>query len=572
MREVLRRFRRFFAYAALFSFVVNVLLLAPVLYMLQVFDRVIASRSVETLVLLSVAVAIALAIMMALEFARAQLLAAAGVAIDRMLGPAVLEGLLRGAARLGGADYLHGMRDVASLRAFLSGPGIFAIFDAPWLPLFLILIYLFHPVLGVTAMLGALVLVSLALTNERLTRKPIEALQTDSRRVGRYIDSAVHNAEVISALGMGRSIASRWDKLNLEVLRGQRETSRTAGMMGGATRFARQVLQTAMLGVGAYLVIEQRVTPGVMIAATIILGRALAPVEMMIAGWKQLVEARAAYRRLDELLGREPAPQSGIELPPPQGAVAVERVVFTAPGLERPIIKGVSFQLRPGEALAILGPSAAGKSTLARLLVGVWRPTAGVVRLDGADVSQWPHEQLGPHIGYLPQDVELFAGTVAENIARLGEVASDAVIDAAVRANVHETILRLPQGYDTPIGEGGSALSAGQRQRIALARALYGAPRLVVLDEPNANLDGEGELALVRAMQGLREAGATQVIITHRPSLLTAVDTVLVLQDGAVQQFGPRDEVLLRLRRAMGTGPLRAVDAGPAAGAVKGVS
>jgi ATP-binding cassette subfamily C exporter for protease/lipase/ATP-binding cassette subfamily C protein EexD len=489
-----------------------------------------------------------------------------------MLGPTVLEGLLRSAARMGGADYLHGMRDVASLRAFLSGPGIFAIFDAPWLPLFLILIYLFHPVLGATATLGGLVLVGLALANERLTRKPIEALQTDSRRSGRYIDSAVHNAEVISALGMGGSIASRWEKLNLEVLRGQRGTSRMAGMMGGATRFARQVLQTAMLGVGAYLVIEQHVTPGVMIAATIILGRALAPVEMLIAGWKQLVEARAAYRRLDELLGREPAPRSGIELPSPQGALSVERVVFAAPGLEQPIIKGVSFQLRRGEALAILGPSAAGKSTLARLLVGVWRPTAGAVRLDGADVSQWPHEQLGPHIGYLPQDVELFAGTVAENIARLGEVANDAVIDAAMRANAHETILRLPQGYDTPIGEGGSALSAGQRQRIALARALYRAPRFVVLDEPNSNLDGEGELALVRAMQGLKEAGATQVIVTHRPSLLAAVDTVLVLQEGAVQQFGPRDEVLLGLRRAMGAGPLRAVDAGPAAGTAKGVS
>jgi ATP-binding cassette subfamily C exporter for protease/lipase/ATP-binding cassette subfamily C protein EexD len=505
---------------------------------------------------------VALAVMMLLELARARLLAAAGLGMDRMLGPTVLGGLLRRATRLGGAEYLYGMRDVASLRAFLSGAGIFAIFDAPWLPLFLILIFLFHPVLGVTATVGATILVGLALANEKLTRKPIEDMQVNSRRAGHYIDSGVRNAEVVAALGMGSAVTARWEKLNVEVLGRQRETSRIAGVIGGLTRFVRQGLQVVMLGLGAYLVIEQQLTPGIMMAATIILGRALQPVEMMISGWKQLVEARAAYLRLDALLGRGATAGSPVALPAPKGAVAVERVLFAAKGAEKPIIKGVSFQLRAGEALAILGPSGAGKSTLARLLIGVWKPVAGTVRLDGADVSEWPREQLGPHIGYLPQDVELFAGTVAENIARMGEIDGEAVIDAAKRANAHEMILRLPHGYDTPVGESGTALSGGQRQRIALARALYGAPQFVVLDEPNANLDGEGELALVRTMQALKEAAVTQVIVTHRPSLLAAVDTVLVLQDGLAQHFGPRNEVLPRLSRPGGAGPLRAVDGG----------
>jgi len=562
MREFVARFRPLFVYAAGFSFVINLLLLVPSLYMLQVFDRVISSRSPETLVLLTLATAFALFIMMLLEFVRARLLAAAGLAIEKSLGPTVLEGLLKSATRLGGADYIHGLRDVAALRAFLAGPGIFSIFDSPWLPAYLAVIYLFHPLLGVTATIGAAILVGLAIANERLTRRPIEEMQAESRNAGRFIDAGLRNAEVVSALGIAGRVTQHWERRNDRVLNQQHRTSRVAGIVGGATKFFRQFLQIAMLGVGAYLVIAQNVTPGIMIAGTIILGRALAPVEQMIAGWKSLVEARAAYRRLQALLEREQSQAvSATDLPSPTGAIEVERLVFGARTAERPIIKGISFSVSPGEALAIIGPSASGKSTLARLLIGAWKALSGAVRLDGADISQWPRDRIGPFIGYLPQDVELFSGTVADNIARLGPADGDAVVNAAHRANAHEMILRLPQGYDTQIGEGGSALSAGQRQRIALARAVFGTPRLVVLDEPNANLDGEGELALVKTMQELKAEGVTQVLITHRPTLIGHADKVLVLQDGQIQYFGATSEVMKKLgKRRLPRGPLYAVD------------
>jgi len=327
------------------------------------------------------------------------------------------------------------------------------------------------------------------------------------------------------------------------------QASAVGGQFSGWTKFARQFIQMAMLGAGAWLVIDQHVSAGVMIASTILLGRALAPVEMLVAGWRSLVEARAAWLRLDELLTSNPPAEPGTELPAPAGKLGVERVVFGLQGHDRPIIRGVSFSLAPGESLGIIGPSASGKSTLARLIVGVWKPVAGVVRLDGADVATWPRDKLAPHIGYLPQAVELFAGTVAENIARLGEADPAEVIRAAQRAHVHELILRLPKGYDSEIGEGGQALSPGQRQRIALARALYGNPRFIVLDEPNANLDHDGDQALMRTLNRLREDGVTVVIIAHRPSVLASVDKLLVLRDGAVEVFGPRNEIMTRVTR-----------------------
>jgi PrtD family type I secretion system ABC transporter len=344
------------------------------------------------------------------------------------------------------------------------------------------------------------------------------------------------------------NLSRGWRALSRGVLALQLKATRTGSLFTSMTRFLRQALQIAMLGAGAYLVIELVSTPGVMIAATILLGRALAPVESAIAGWKGLVDARAAYARLDKSLAEAPAEDAGTALPAPVGAVSVERAVFGFVGQDRPVIKGVSFALEPGETLAIVGPSAAGKSTLARLLVGLWKPVAGAVRLDGADVSSWPRARLGPYIGYLPQDVELFAGTVSENIARLGEVNSEAVIDAAQRANAHEMILRLPQGYDTPIGEGGAFLSGGQRQRVALARTLYGGPRYVVLDEPNSNLDNEGEIALLEAIRKLKSEGVTVIVVTHRTTLLAAMDKVMLLRDGVVERFGLAAEILAPLR------------------------
>ncbi len=551
MRDLVGGIRRYFIYAGLFSLAINALLLVPAIYMLQVFDRVLSSRSEETLVMLSVGALIALALMAALDVLRAKLLAACGVVLDRELGPQVLERVLAQTSRLSGAEYLNGLRDVAALRNFLVGAGVIALFDAPWLPLFLILIYLFHPVLGAVALAGAVLMVVLAILNERLTRAPLEQVLAAGRRAGRFVDAAAGSAETVSALGMQQAVTRRWQSLNEAALGEQAQASSVGATFAGLTKFTRQFIQMAMLGAGAYLVIAQNLSAGVMIASTIILGRALAPVETLVAGWRHLVETRAAWQRLQKLFAALAPVQAGTTLPAPRGELAVERVVYGFAGVERPALRGVSFGLKAGQSLGVIGPTAAGKSTLARLIVGVWKPAAGAVRLDGADVATWPREQLGPYVGYVPQAVALFAGTVAANIARLGEPDAGAVIQAAQRAHAHEMILRLPKGYDTEVGDAGAALSPGQRQRVALARALYGEPRLVVLDEPNANLDAEGEEALVRTLNDLKQSGVTVVVVAHRPSLLANVDMLLVLKDGVAEMFGPRAEVIARVTRSM---------------------
>ena len=550
MRDLVSRLTPLFLYAALFSLAINLLLLAPPLYMLQVFDRVLSSRSEETLIVLSCAALIALLAMALLDVLRARLLAVAGAVLDRRVGPRVLEGLLGQAARLSGTGHLHALRDVGTLRAFFSGPGLAALFDAPWLPLFLALIFLFHPLLGAIALAGSLAMLVLALLNEKLTRRPLERTQAQARQAGRFIDVAARHAELVEALGMLPAVTRRWSALNEAALQEHCRASGVGAGFSGFTKFARQLIQIAMLAAGAHLVLSQQVTAGIMIAATILLGRALAPVEALVGGWRSLVEARAAWRRLQALFAANPPIEPPTELPVPAGAVRVEQLGFRFPGAERIILRSVSFGLEAGEALGVIGPSGSGKSTLARLLIGLWKPASGTVRLDGADVAAWPRERLGPHLGYLPQDVALFAGTVAQNIARLSEADAAEVVRAAQRAHVHELVLRLPKGYDTEIGEGGEALSPGQRQRIALARALYGAPRLVVLDEPNASLDHEGDEALLRALQQLKRERVTVVIVAHRPSLLRGVDKLLVLQEGTVQAFGARAEVLARLTRA----------------------
>ena len=539
--------RPYLLFAGLFSFAINLLLLASPLYMLQVFDRVLTSRSNETLVLLTLGTAIALLSMAALDVVRSWLLAALGRALDRMVGPKVLDGLLGEAARLGTRDHAHALRDVHALRTFLSGAGVLALFDAPWLPVFVLVIFLFHPLMGALALVGALAMLTLAFFNERRTREPMERAQIEGRHAARWIDTTLRNAEVVRALGMLPSVTRRWSALNETALRAQADATRSGAALSGTSRFMRQFIQTAMLALGAYIVVDQQVSSGVMIAATILLGRALSPVEQLVSGWRGLVEARAAWRRLQKLFDERPAETEPTALPAPKGQVSAEKVVFGIRGVERPIIRGVSFSISAGEMLGIVGPSASGKSSLVRLIVGVWRPHSGAVRLDGADVALWPRESLGPYIGYLPQDVELFGGTVSENIARLGEPDSDQVILAAQRAHVHDLILRLPKGYDTQLGEGAVALSPGQRQRIALARALYGDPRLVVLDEPNANLDHEGDQALRATLRRLKEEGITTIVVVHHPSLLTNADKVLVLREGALDAFGPRDEILPRV-------------------------
>lgn len=545
MNEVKASLRPYLAFAGLFSLVINLLLLAPPLYMLQVFDRVLTSHSNETLVFLTVGVALALGTMAGLDMIRAQLLAAGGAALDAALGKRVLDRVLGEAARKGVAENAHALRDAHCVRAYFSGAGILALFDLPWLPAFLLVIFLFHPLMGAFACGGAVVMLSLAALNERLTRRSLERAQGEARRAAAFIDTSARNAEVVAALGMLDAVTRRWSSLNEAASSRQIQAARAGARISGLTRLARQLIQTGMLALGAYIVVDQQVSTGVMMAATILLSRALAPVEQLVAGWRNLVEARAAWRRLTELL-RESDPESATSLPAPAGKLGAENIVFGFRGAERPILRGVSFAIAPAESLGIIGPSASGKSTLARLIVGIWRPVAGHMRLDGADVASWPRADLGRHIGYLPQDVQLFPGTVAQNIARLGEPDDGQVVRAAMRAQVHELVLRLPKGYDSDVSSG---LSPGQRQRIGLARALYGDPRLVVLDEPNANLDSEGDDALLRSLRGLKEEGVTVLMIAHRPSLLGGVDKLLVLREGSVEMVGPRAEVMARITR-----------------------
>jgi PrtD family type I secretion system ABC transporter len=544
LRAFVARFRPYFVSAAFFSLLVNMLMLVPALFMLQVFDRVVTSRSTETLIMLLAIAVGALLFMALLDVVRARLLTAAAVSLEKHLGPRVLADMIRSNADPNGAQNLNGLRDLNALRVFLTGAGILALFDSPWVPVYVLIIYLFHPVLGWVAIGGALLMFGFAILNEKLSRRPLETMQLESRKAGRFADQSIANAEVARALGMSNNLAHGWEGFSHRGLEKQLQASRTGTILTSTTRGTRQLLQVIMLATGAWLVIHQEATTGVMIAATILLGRALAPVEMAIAGWKGLVEARSAYSRLDEMLAAEPQEEAVTELPTPKGDLSVERVVFGFKGQDRPVIKQISLSLSAGESLAIVGPSAAGKSTLARLIVGIWKPAAGTVRLDGADIAAWPRTRLGPYIGYLPQNVELFAGTVSENIARMGEVDSAAVINASKRAGAHEMILRLPMGYDTFIGEGGAFLSGGQRQRVALARALYGKPCLVILDEPNANLDIEGEAALIKAIERMKADRITLLIITHRGKLLSTVDKILLLRDGMIEKSGPASEIL----------------------------
>lgn len=547
LRHFFLIFRGYFLNAGLFSVFINLLLLVPSLYMLQVFDRVLSSRSNETLFMLTLVAVALLLLMWLLDYLRGVLLQAAGSALDRLLGERVIANLIEHARRPDRVAHLHGLRDVAVLRGFLSGNSMIALFDAPWIVFFVVVIFLFHPLLGAVASAGMLILFALAWVNEKLNREPLEKIQVDSRLASQFIDQGLNNADVLNALGMRDAFVAKWKLLNTPVIDGTVSTAKAMGLINSSSKFVRQLIQVAMMGAGAYLVIDTHVTPGVMIASTIILGRALAPVESLIGNWNQLVLARAAFGRLRALFAPYETEIPQTRLPLPQGRLSVEGVRLAGRTPDQPIIRHVSFELAVGESLAIVGPSASGKSSLARLLVGVWSPSFGHIRLDGADVGTLDHRELGPHLGYLPQDVELFPGTIGENIARLGEVDSAAVVAAARRAHVHELILRLPQGYDTRIGNGGYVLSGGQMQRIALARALYGDPCLVVLDEPNANLDAEGEMNLLKVLAELKAQKVTVVMVTHKPSLLGGLDKVLVMKEGQIESFGPCEQVLARI-------------------------
>ena len=548
MREAVSSLRPYFVRAAWFSVIASVLVLAPSGYMLEVYGRVVNSRNHMTLIMLTVAVLGAYVLMEMLEWARSEVMREASVALDekmtaRLFG-AIFDANLR---RIPGGTQ-QPMNDFRTVRDFLYSPACLAVMEAPVALVMMVLLFLISPVLGWSAVVFGVLQALVAWLNERSTKPPLMAANRSAIAAQQYADGTLRNAEVIESMGMLRAIQQRWQQRQNAALALQGEASDRATDVAALTRFVRMAAQSGVLGLGALLVIEHQMTPGGMIAASILLGRALAPVDAVIGHWRSLVQARGAYSRLDELLRAHPEPEPRTALPRPQGFVTVENLVAGPPGARAPVLKGIKFGATAGMLVAIIGPSASGKSTLARALVGVWPPLSGTVRLDGADVAQWSKDELGPWLGYLPQDVELFEGTVAENIARFGPPDATRTVAAAQRAGVHDMILRLPQGYETPIGEGGMALSGGQRQRIGLARAMYGDPALVVLDEPNANLDEAGDAALVGALRVMKEEKRTVFVVTHRMNLLAEADAILVLTNGTIQAYGPRDAVLDTLR------------------------
>jgi ATP-binding cassette subfamily C protein len=557
LRYALWSCRSAFLGTAAFSAIINVLMLTGAVFMLEVYDRVLPSRSVATLVALCMIAGILFTALGLLDVLRSRLLARAGSTIDEILAARVFDVVVRLPVRAGNrGDGLQPLRDVDTIRSFLSGQGPTALFDLPWLPFYLAIVYGFHPMLGITALIGAIALISLTLLTEALARKPTRDATTHAITRTGLAQTCLRNAEVLAGMGFASRVAELWRSSSDRALTSQQRAVDIAGGLGAIARVLRMILQSAVLAVGAYLVIIQQASAGIIIAGAILAARALAPVDIAIANWRAFIAARQSWERLGHLLAKLPRQPKPMPLPAPFTKLQVENLIVVPPGEQKVVIRDVGFALNPGQGLGIIGPSGAGKSSLARVLVGAWLPVAGRVRLDGAALDQWAPEALGKHIGYLPQDVELFAGSIAQNIARFDPNAnSEAIIKAARSADVHELIVNLPNGYDTEIGDGGTTLSAGQRQRVALARALYGDPFLVVLDEPDASLDQDGEQALQKAILGVRARGGIVVVVSHRQIVLGGIDLLLALQQGRPLAAGPKELVLQRLAR-------------PAAGAV----
>lgn len=541
-----------------FTALINVLMLVPSIYMLQVYDRVLTSQNPTTLWMLTLMVVGFFFYMGVLEAVRSFIVIRVGYRLEQRFNLTLYRAAFERNLRQGDGAAGQALNDMTQVRQFVTGPALFAFFDAPWFPVYLAVIFLFNVWLGVLASAGALLLVLLAVLNERLTQRPLAEASGLQQQSSSLAASQLLNAESIQAMGMLGVLRQRWFALHSRFLTLQNQASDTSAVITATSKALRLCLQSLVLGLGALLVIEGQMTPGMMIAGSILMGRVLAPIDQLIAVWKQWSGAQLAYRRLDALLREHPEPPAPMPLPTPLGQLTVEQVSAGPPGRQQATLQQVSFALAPGEVLGVLGASGSGKSTLARLLVGVWQPLAGHVRLDGAELRQWDREALGPHIGYLPQSIELLRGSIAENIARFGELDGLKVVEAARLAGVHELILRLPHGYDTRLGEGGADLSGGQKQRIALARALYGHPCLVVLDEPNSNLDSLGEAALANALVQLKALGRSVVLVTHRSAALGQADKLLVMNEGRMQVFGPAREVLQALGQGAVHRPLQA--------------
>jgi PrtD family type I secretion system ABC transporter len=551
MDGVRREARSAILVVAALSFGIGLLAFVPSIYSLQVYDRVMTSRNLVTLGMISGIVLVLFVASALIDHFRSQVLVQLGLRIDRMLAAPTFNTTLDASVRARGPQHVQALRDVDTLRETLSGNLVPTLLDAPWTPVFLVVCYLFHPLIGHVALGGAVILFVIALLNDRLTKAPLVQAQLISIQALDRLSASLRNSEAIRGLGMGPAVMRHWSTLHERSLAHAVSAGERGGSLVAGSKFLRQAVQTAVMGVGAYLVVRQEVSGGVLFASSLMMGRALAPVESLVGQWKGLVSARLAWARLSRLHSEASSEPERMALPEPIGHVSVENLTLVAPGTRNAVVKGVSFQLRPGEVVAVVGATGSGKSSLARALVGAWGPAQGCVRIDGNDLRHYPVDQIGRHIGYLPQDVELLAGTVRENIARFRDDASDdAVHQAALVAHAHGMIQRFPEGYATPVGEDGVGLSGGQRQRVGLARALFGNPAIVVLDEPNANLDGEGDKALSDAIVALRRSNRTVVVVTHKQNLLAVADRVIVMQDGMVRTIGTPEEIL-NLGRAM---------------------
>ena len=542
-------FRREFAVAGIFSMVANLLMLVPTIYMLQIYDRVMVSQSTGTLLVVSLITLFCFGVLTFSEWSRTRLLVRSGVRLDEMLSKRLFHASYEAYLNPAIANPSRSFNDLTEVRQFLTGNGIFAFFDAPWVPIYVAVLFMLHPWLGVMALFFGAVQCVLAWWGSNAT-KPTQATASKAQQeVNGYLQSKFRNAEVVESMGMVGNLYRRWSLRNANAMGESLNAQAVAGRVVAWSKFVRYTQQSLALGGGALLVIQGELSPGAMIAANVLTTRALAPIDLMVGTWSGFLSARDAFGRLRDLLEAHPLRNLKTMNVVPQGDMVVKEVVASAPGREAPILKGVSALFPKGTVTVVLGASGSGKSTFARVLLGIWPHSSGEVLLDGHSVRNWDRMELGPHIGYLPQDIELFDGSIAENIARAGRVDSDKVIAAATASGLHAMILRFPKGYDTPMGEAGGLLSGGQRQRIGLARALYGEPALVVLDEPNANLDDEGENALVRAVQGLKAQGKTVVLISHRPGIVSVADRLLILHEGGVQASGPRDGVLAALQK-----------------------
>ncbi|ANT52710.1 type I secretion system ATPase [Mesorhizobium amorphae CCNWGS0123] len=547
VKDALLACRHYFLIAAGFSLAINLLYLASPLYMLQIYDRVVTSGSATTLVMLTIALLAAFLALAGLDLMRATILTRASVRLDRLLSAKIVAASVETAQS--GSSQSQPVRDFDTFRQVITGMGINALFDLPWSPIYIAIIFLLHPWLGFFALGSSLLLIAMAVINEYLVRAPLKQANDLATANYNFTEMSLRNSEVIRAMGMIDGLIRRWGRDRSLALRRQTQASDRAALMSGVIRFLRLTMQSLILGLGAYLVIERQTTAGSMFAASILLGKGLQPVEQIVGLWRNLVLARAALTRVHKLIDGGAQSERSFNLPKPTGKISVEQVSFAIPSQQKVLLRDVSFRLEAGEALGIVGPSGAGKSTLARHLAGVMQPSRGTVRLDGADLSHWGRDALGDHIGYLPQDIELFSDTVAANIGRFKTNVDQEVIEAARLAGVHDMIIRLPQGYETQIGEGGAVLSGGYRQRIALARAVFGTPNLIVLDEPSSNLDADGDRALSECAIELKRRGSTVIIVSHRPSTLANVDKILLLRDGAVEAFGMRNEIVARLNQ-----------------------